>query len=114
VAGPISLGARVIAGFTDGAPPLQKRLALGGRYAHPAYERKEFPGENMLAGTIEFTWHQPSPWPAPAVFYDGGAVWGEATAASGWRSDVGFGLRWPGTGRVVVRADFSFALGHRR
>ncbi len=114
VAGPISLGTRLIAGLTDGAPPLQKRLALGGRNALPAYGLKEFPGENMIASTIELTWHQPSPWPAPAVFYDGGAVWGEATAASGWRSDIGFGLRWPGTGRVVVRADFSFALGHRR
>ncbi len=113
VVGRLSLGSRLLVGVTAGAPPAQRRFALGGRNALPAFELKAFPGQNIVVGTLELTWQTPSPWPAPAVFYDGGAAWGPAGVASGWKNDVGAGLKWPGTGHVVIRSDVSFAVGRK-
>ena len=106
-----SLSARVIVGLTGGAPPLQRRFALGGAGTLRGYGFKEFTGENMLLATAEWSIRFPSRYPGLVAFYDGGSAWTREQDGAGWHDDVGLGLEWPG-GRSYLRLDVGVPL-HR-
>jgi hypothetical protein len=105
-----SVSARVLLGVTGGAPPLQRRFALGGAGTLRGYPVKEFAGDNIVLGTVEWIYSPPSRFPAMVAFYDGGAAFSSGRPDSGWRDDVGIGLEWPGGGRAYVRVDVALPL----
>lgn len=96
----------VYLGSTTGAPPLPKRFFVGGLGTLRGFERKQFTGENMVLGIVEWSWLPPSRFvPAVIPFYDGAALWGGDALGTGWKHDAGMGLRWPQTSRVFARVD---------
>lgn len=105
-----SVSARVLLGVTGGAPPLQRRFALGGAGTLRGYSVKEFAGDNIVLGTVEWKYSPPSRFPGIVAFYDGGAAFSSERPDSGWRDDVGLGLEWPGGGRAYVRVDVALPL----
>jgi hypothetical protein len=105
-----NVSARLLLGVTGGTPPLQRRFALGGAGTLRGYAVKEFAGENMVLGTVEWTYSPPSRFPAIVAFYDGGAAFSRGPRDSGWRDDVGIGFEWPGGGRAYVRVDVAMPL----
>jgi len=99
--------ARLIAGLTRGAPPLQRRFALGGLGTLRGYTLKEFTGDHALLATAEWMILTRPRLPALVLFYDGGAAWTEGTSGAGWKSDAGAGLEWRILGRGWVRVDLA-------
>lgn len=98
-------------GFTEGAPPLPKRFFLGGLGTLRGFDRKQFTGKDMFMTSVEWSWLPPSRFvPAAIPFYDGGGLWGGGAAATGWKHDLGLGLRWPQAGRVFGRLDAAVPL----
>jgi hypothetical protein len=100
-----ALAGRALLGVTGGAPPAQRRFALGGLGTLRGRHFKEYAGEDMLLTTAEWSYRSALPWPSPVLFYDGGKVWGGSASDTGWKSDLGLGLEWRLTGRVGVRLD---------
>jgi hemolysin activation/secretion protein len=100
-----AVAGRVLLGLTGGEPPPQRRFALGGLGTLRGRHFKEFPGDNMVLATAEWTLRSTWPWPAPVLFYDGGTVWGAGAAELGWKSDVGVGLEWRAGSVVGLRLD---------
>jgi outer membrane protein assembly factor BamA len=105
-----SVSARLLLGVTGGTPPLQRRFALGGAGTLRGYAVKEFAGEHMVLGTVEWAYSPLSRFPGIVAFYDGGATFSRGPRDSGWRDDVGIGLEWPGGGRAYVRVDVALPL----
>jgi hypothetical protein len=104
------LGGRVLVGWgSDGLPP-QRRFALGGMGTLRGRELREVAGDRMALVTAEYSFEPGSPWPALAVFYDGGSAWSSGIEGEGWLSDLGVGLVWPGGGRRMGRLDVAFPL----
>jgi hypothetical protein len=97
----LSLDGGFLLGLTGGAPPLPKRFALGGLNTLRGYERKQFKGEKMALGVMEWTVYPGSRWPALIGFWDGGTVWKNTTPNVGWRNDLGLGVRWPPRARGI-------------
>jgi len=105
----------VLLGLTGGEPPVQKRLALGGRGTLRGYQLKELPGENLAAATLEWEAVAASfPRPGLVLFYDGGTTWGGPETAEGWRSGAGVGLDWAFGGDSILRIDVGARLGPDR
>jgi hemolysin activation/secretion protein len=105
------LDAVAYAGYTEGAPPLPKRFFLGGLGTLRGFDKKQLTGKDMFMASVEWSWLPPSRFvPAAIPFYDGGALWGGSAPATGWRHDVGLGLRWPQVSRVFGRLDAAVAL----
>jgi hypothetical protein len=100
--------ARVLAGFTGGTPPPQRRFALGGLGTLRGYALKEFQGENMVVATGEWTVDTRPRLPAVVVFYDGGTAWAEGVDGPGWKSAAGAGLEWRFLTRGKARVDVAF------
>ena len=98
---------RLLAGLTTGAPPLQKRFALGGLGTLRGYALKEFAGEQSVLATAEWMMATRPRFPAIVFFYDGGAAWTEGIDGAGWRGDAGAGLQWSFLGRGQVRVDLA-------
>ena len=101
----------VYLGLTTGEPPRPKRFFLGGLGTLRGFDKKVLTGENMVLALGEWSF-LPSAGFVPAVipFYDGGALWGGSGPGTGWKHDVGLGLRWPQTSRVFVRVDAAVAI----
>jgi hypothetical protein len=98
-------------GFTTGDPPLPKRFFLGGAGTLRGYEKKQFTGQDMAQATAEWSWLPPSRFvPVVIPFYDGGVLWGGRSAGTGWKSDVGLGLRWPQATSIFARVDAAVPL----
>jgi hemolysin activation/secretion protein len=105
---------RLLVGLTEGVPPLQKRLALGGRGTLRGYALKEFQGENMAVANLEWEARAPGfPRPGLVLFYDGGATWGGPATSRGWRSGAGLGFDWSLFGASLLRIDVGSRLGPR-
>ncbi len=100
--------ARVITGLTRGAPPLQRRFALGGLGTLRGYGLKEFAGSNAVLATAEWMTGTRPRLPSLIFFYDGGSAWGGAGEGSGWKSDAGAGLEWRILSRGWARVDVAF------
>ncbi len=98
-------------GLSRGQPPLPKRFFLGGLGTLRGFDEKQFTGANFVLAVAEWSFVPPSRF-APVVipFYDGGALWGGALAATGWKHDAGLGLRFPQTSRIFARVDAAIAL----
>jgi surface antigen Omp85-like protein len=113
-----TLTGRVIAGLTRGAPPPQRRFALGGLGTLRGYALKEFAGEQMVVATGEWMIQTRPRFPALVLFYDGGAAWTKGAAGAGWKSDAGAGLEWRilsrGWARVDLAVPFQPATGADR
>ena len=105
-----SVTARLLAGATGGTPPPQRRFALGGAGTLRGFALKELAGDNMILGTVEWSYSPPSRFPGLIAFYDGGSTWTRGEKGRGWHDDVGVGLEWPGGGRAYVRVDVAFPL----
>jgi hypothetical protein len=109
---------RLIAGLTRGAPPLQRRFALGGLGTLRGYALKEFAGEQAVLATGEWMIATRPRFPAFVLFYDGGAAWTGGISGAGWKSDAGAGLEWRirtrGWARVDVAVPFQPAPGADR
>jgi outer membrane protein assembly factor BamA len=107
-----SLLLRGLVGVSTGDVPLQRQFSLGGVGTLRGYERKQFAGDQMLLGTVEYWLYPRSPWPGLVFFYDGGKAWfrDRELPGLGWKSDVGAGLEWPGGGRGYLRFDVGFPL----
>jgi len=101
---------RLIAGLTRGAPPLQRRFALGGLGTLRGYALKEFAGEQAVLATAEWMTLTRPRLPALVLFYDGGAAWTEGLDGAGWKSDAGAGLEWTIASRGRVRVDLAVPL----
>jgi hypothetical protein len=99
---------RVLAGFTHGDPPRQHRFALGGLGTLRGYALKEFPGENMLVTTAEWTMATRPRWPSLVAFYDGGRAWTSGVSGAGWKSAAGVGLDIRFLNRAFARVDVAF------
>jgi hypothetical protein len=104
-----NLGFRVLAGFTGGEPPAQRRFALGGLGTLRGLHYKDLVGDDAVLASLEFGGWPGFPRPGLVVFYDGGAVWSRGTAAR-WRDDVGLGLVWGRGARAALRFDLAFPL----
>jgi Omp85 superfamily domain len=98
---------RLLAGLTRGAPPLQRRFALGGLGTLRGYALKEFAGEQAALASVEWMVATRPRFPALVLFYDGGVAWTEGTSGAGWKSDAGAGLQWSILGRGQVRLDLA-------
>jgi hypothetical protein len=105
-----AIAGRVLLGVTGGAPPPQRRFALGGLGTLRGRHFKEYAGDHMLLASVEGTRRATFPWPSPVLFYDGGTVWGEGAPDPGWKSDLGLGLEWSVAGRVGLRIDGAFPV----
>jgi hypothetical protein len=106
------VNARALLGLTGGAPPPQRRFALGGAGTLRGYALKEFAGRHAALVTAEWMF-EPGLRRAPALlaFYDGGAAWSPDADGAGWKSDLGVGLEWPAGGsRARRRVDLAFPL----
>jgi hypothetical protein len=103
---------RLLLGLTGGAPPLQKRFALGGRGTLRGYSVKEFPGENMAVANLEWE-AKPASFPRPGLtlFYDGGRTWGGLETSEGWKSGAGVAFEWALSGFNLLRIDVGTRLG---
>jgi outer membrane protein insertion porin family len=99
---------RVLAGFTIGDPPAQRRFAIGGLGTVRGYALKEFPGENMLVATGEWTIATRPRWPSLVAFYDGGQAWTSGADGEGWKSAAGAGLEIRFLSRAFARVDLAF------
>ncbi len=98
---------RLLAGLTRGAPPLQRRFALGGLGTLRGYALKEFAGEQAVLATAEWMMRTKPRLPALVLFYDGGAAWTKDIEGAGWKSDAGAGLEWRIASRGWVRVDLA-------
>ena len=96
---------RVLTGLTRGAPPPQRRLALGGLGTLRGYALKEFAGEQAVLATAEWMMLTRPRFPSLVLFYDGGAAWTKGMDGAGWKSDAGAGLEWRIFSRGWVRVD---------
>jgi hypothetical protein len=99
---------RILAGFTGGTPPPQRRFALGGLGTLRGYALKEFRGENALVATAEWTIATRPRLPSVVFFYDGGAAWTGGSDGAGWKSGAGAGLEWRFLTRGRARVDVAF------
>ncbi len=100
--------ARVLAGFTGGDPPPQRRFAIGGLGTLRGYALKEFRGENALVATGEWTIATRPRWPSILFFYDGGSAWTSGFDGAGWKSAAGAGLHLRFLTRGYARIDVAF------
>jgi outer membrane protein assembly factor BamA len=101
---------RVLLGLGSDGLPAQRRFALGGMGTLRGRELRQVSGDNMALVTAEYSFEPGSPWPALALFYDGGSAWSSGVTGRGWLSDVGVGLVWPGGGRRLARLDVALPL----
>lgn len=102
-----TLTGRLITGLTRGAPPPQRRFALGGLGTLRGYALKEFAGEQAVLATAEWMIATRPRLPSLVLFYDGGAAWTKGVDGAGWKSDAGAGLEWRILGRGWVRLDLA-------
>ena len=102
-----TLTGRLITGLTRGAPPLQRRFALGGLGTLRGYALKEFAGEQAVLATGEWMILTRPRFPALVLFYDGGAAWTSGFDGAGWKSDAGAGLEWRILRLGYVRVDLA-------
>ena len=99
---------RVLGGFTNGDPPLQRRFAVGGLGTVRGYSFKQFPGEHMAVATAEWMAATRPRWPSVVVFADGGRAWRPGVDAAGWKSSAGVGLDFRPLRRGYARVDLAF------
>lgn len=99
---------RLLAGFSRGEPPPQRRFALGGLGTLRGYALKQFAGEQALLATAEWMVATRPRFPSLVLFYDGGAAWTKGTDGAGWKSDAGAGLEWSVLSRGRLRVDVAF------
>ena len=99
---------RVLGGFTNGDPPLQRRFALGGVGTVRGYSYKQFPGEQMVVATGEWMMATRPRWPSVVAFADGGKAWTSGVAGAGWKSSAGIGLDFRPLRRGYARVDLAF------
>jgi outer membrane protein insertion porin family len=97
---------RVMAGYSGEVLPMQRRFHLGGIGSLRGYGYKEFSGNTMLLGNLEYRIGSKSP--QLALLFDVGNAWenGEDVNLRELKSSIGVGLRSFGEG-------FSFSI-HRR
>ena len=107
------ISARVRAGSLEGAPIVQRMFELGGANTMPAYGFKEFVGNRVVLGNLEYQMNGEMLdelffWPnflSFILFGDAGAVTNvptkrevyegfDAINASTFKSDIGFALTW--------------------
>jgi hypothetical protein len=103
----LELDGRLLLGLSSGQPPAQRRFALGGLGTLRGHALKAHEGRRMALATLELGLEPRPGWPTAILFWDGGAVW---QPASGFRQDLGLGLRWPRSRRCFVRADAALPL----
>jgi outer membrane translocation and assembly module TamA len=99
---------RVLGGFTNGDPPLQRRFALGGLGTVRGYSYKQFPGEQMVVATGEWMAATRGRWPSVVAFVDGGRAWTSGVDGAGWKSSAGVGLDFRPLSRGYARIDVAF------
>ena len=99
---------RVLGGFTNGDPPLQRRFALGGVGTVRGYSYKQFPGEQMVVATGEWMMDTRPRWPSVLAFVDGGRAWTSGVDGAGWKSSAGVGLDFRPLRRGYTRIDVAF------
>ena len=99
---------RLLAGFTSGDPPPQRRFAVGGLGTLRGYALKEFAGEHAVVATGEWLIATRPRWPSLVFFYDGGTAWTSGLDGPGWKSDAGAGLEWRFMTRGNARVDVAF------
>jgi surface antigen Omp85-like protein/surface antigen-like variable number repeat protein len=100
--------ARVLGGFTNGDPPLQRRFAMGGVGTVRGYSYKQFPGEQMVIATGEWMMATRGRWPSVVAFADGGRAWTPGVDGAGWKSSAGLGLDFRPLRRGYTRIDVAF------
>jgi len=105
-----TLSTRLLVGVEGGEVPSQKRFALGGLGTLRGYDEKEFDGEGLLLGNVEWSLHTGRLLPALIPFVDAGATWQGSRTTDGPRADVGLGLRWPPASAFFGRVDGAVAL----
>lgn len=105
-----TLSTRLLLGFASQDVPAQKRFFLGGLGTLRGYEEKEFDGEGLVLGNVEWAVYMARLAPLLIPFADAGATWHGTRTTDGLRADVGLGLRWPPTGPFFGRVDGAVAV----